>query len=149
MDAEIKRNHFRYGPNFRVTAAVMNAFVTDGFVIVRDLFGEQEVNKIVSHFETNVDVEKNCHQRADGKELQTRRDCADSWFENLLGNIESTRFSSRQSHICSSINFTRLHMMSQRWFVKFSTMLSIICWAVFKSSGLHRLSNLAINTSHV
>ena len=52
--------------NFYVTPNVKAAFDLHGFILVKQLFSNEEITNLKNHFENNVDIKKHAYGRSDG-----------------------------------------------------------------------------------
>ena len=54
--------------DFFVTEAVKKAFDENGYILVKDLFTEPEINKLKVHMEQSRVIHKNAFNRSDGND---------------------------------------------------------------------------------
>ena len=51
---------------FYVTSHIENVFNKHGYIIVRQIFTNEEIMKLKEHFETHPDIKRNAYGRSDG-----------------------------------------------------------------------------------
>ena len=90
---------FQYSQDFSVTEEIKQSFWQQGFVILKNLFSEPEISKLIDFYENSEEIQKHAYGRDDGLNKKTKveeRSILPKYFRcrsvcgTLLGTISET-----------------------------------------------------------
>lgn len=63
---------FQYSQDFTVTEEIKQSFWHQGFVILKNLFSEPEISKLLDFYENSEEIQKHAYGRDDGLNKKTK-----------------------------------------------------------------------------
>ena len=63
---------FQYSQDFSVTEEIKQSFWQQGFVILKNLFSEAEISKLLNFYENSEEIQKHAYGRDDGLNKKTK-----------------------------------------------------------------------------
>ena len=63
---------FTYSEGFTVTQEIKESFRNSGFVVIKNLFSEAEVSKLINFYENSPEIQKHAYGRDDGLNKKTK-----------------------------------------------------------------------------
>ena len=63
---------FQYCEGFSVTEELKQSFRKSGFVIIKNLFSQAEVSKLINFYENSQEIQKHAYGRDDGLNKKTK-----------------------------------------------------------------------------
>ena len=63
---------FQYSQDFTVTEEIKQSFWQQGFVILKNLFSEPEISKLLDFYENSEEIQKHAYGRDDGLNKKTK-----------------------------------------------------------------------------
>ena len=67
-----KMSTFQYSQDFSVTDEIKQSFRQQGFVILKNLFSEAEISKLLDFYENSEEIQKHAYGRDDGLNKKTK-----------------------------------------------------------------------------
>ena len=69
---------FQYSQDFSVTEEIRQSFWQQGFVILKNLFSEPEISKLLEFYENSEEIQKHAYGRDDGLNKKTKVEAEES-----------------------------------------------------------------------
>ena len=63
---------FQYSQDFSVTEEIKQSFWQHGFVILKNLFSQQEISKLINFYENSEEIQEHAYGRDDGLNKKTK-----------------------------------------------------------------------------
>ena len=63
---------FQYSQDFSVTEEIRQSFWQQGFVILKNLFSEPEISKLLEFYENSQEIQEHAYGRDDGLNKKTK-----------------------------------------------------------------------------